>query len=96
MGGSWLLQTLVSIAFEWKADLFAIFSIKDVAALEDAEKSLLRMKEQAIKRKPAPLGWILYTLSVVLFDPHPPFVARRWLLRRRIDSLSKRSFSHLK
>lgn len=96
MGGSWLLQALVSVAFEWKADLFATLSIKDVVALEDAEKSLLRMKEQAIKRKPAPLGWILYTLRVVLFDPHPPLMARQWLLRRRIASLSKRSFAHLK
>jgi hypothetical protein len=92
IAGGWLLQTLVSVAFEWKADLLATFSIKDVATLEDAEKSLLRMKERAIKRKPAPLGWILYTLRVVLLDPHPPLMAHWWLLRQRIVSLSKGSF----
>lgn len=87
LGGFWLLQTIVGIVFEWKADLVATSSIKNSLTLEETEKSLHRMSLQASKRWPAPFGWIQYALSMIFVDPHPPFVARRWLLRRRFRYL---------
>lgn len=87
LGGFWLLQTSVGLALEWKADFVATSSIKDQATLKEVEKSLHRMGQQAIKRWPAPLGWIQYALSMLFLDPHPPLIARRWLLRRRLRYL---------
>lgn len=55
--------------------------------LEEVEKSLHRTSLQARKRLPEPLGWIQYALSMLFVDPHPPLIARLWLLRRRLRYL---------
>lgn len=87
LGGFWLLQTIVGIVFEWKADLSATSSIQDSEVLKETEKSLHRMHVQARSRWPAPIGFIYYAFNIIFIDPHPPFIARRWLLRRRLRSL---------
>lgn len=87
LGGLWFVQTIVALVFEWQADLVATRSIRDPSVLEETEKSLTRMSLQARKRWPFPLGWILYAVSMVLVDPHPPLAARCWLLRRSLRAL---------
>lgn len=87
LGGLWVVQTIVALAFEWKADLVATQSIRDPSVLEEAEKSLYRMSLQAKERWPFPIGWIQYVVSMVLVDPHPPLALRRWLLQRRLRAL---------
>jgi len=89
--GLWLLQTIVGLTLEWKADLSATASIQDKEVLEDAEKSLHRMGVQAKTRLPSPFGWIQYLINIFFFDPHPPLRARRWLLQRRIRQLQEQS-----
>ncbi len=88
LGGLWVVQTIVALAFEWKADLVATQSIIDPSVLEEAEKSLCRMSLQARGRWPFPLGWIQYVVSMLLVDPHPPLAARRWLLLRSLRALA--------
>lgn len=88
LGGLWVVQTVVGLLFEWRADLAATRSIQDPLVLRETEKSLYRMGLQARRRWMAPLSWIQYAMSVVFFDPHPPFLARRWLLRRRVNALN--------
>ena len=78
----WSMKMIVSLVFEYWADLQATRSIKDPLVLEDAEQSLSRMTSQAIKRFPHPFGWLNYLLHLLFFDPHPPFILRQWLLRK--------------
>lgn len=78
----WSMKMIVSLVFEYWADLQATRSIKDPLVLEDAEQSLNRMTSQAIKRFPQPFGWLNYLLHLLFFDPHPPFILRQWLLRK--------------
>jgi hypothetical protein len=78
----WSMQMIVSLIFEYKADLQAARSIKDPLVLEDAEQSLSRMTSQAINSFPQPLGWLNYLVHLLFIDPHPPFVLRQWLLRK--------------
>lgn len=87
LGGLWLIQTVVALALEWKADLIATRSVTDPIVLKETENSLARMGIQARKRFVFPLGWIQYAVSLLFFDPHPPLAARRWLLRRRLRIL---------
>lgn len=87
LAGLWFIQTIVCLSLEWGADLAATRSVKDPMILDEVEKSLDRMTAQSKKRLPFPLGRILYTISLVFFDPHPPLTARRWLLRRKRRAL---------
>jgi hypothetical protein len=78
----WSMKMIVTLVFEYWADLQATRSIKDPTVLEAAEESLSRMTSQAIKRFPQPFGWLNYFLHLLFFDPHPPFILRQWLLRK--------------
>jgi hypothetical protein len=78
----WSMQMIVSLIFEYKADLQAARSIKDPLVLEDAEQSLSRMTSQAINSFLQPLGWLNYLVHLLFIDPHPPFILRQWLLRK--------------
>lgn len=89
LGGFWLLQTTLGLALEWQADVVASAAIKEPAVIQDAEKSLVRMRAQAIARLPMPFGWIQYIFSSLLVDPHPPLVLRLWWLRRRRRNLDE-------
>jgi hypothetical protein len=86
---TWLIQTFVGLFFEWKADLAATQAVNDPVVLKEAEKSLIRMSGQAVKRWPSPWGRINYTLNMLFVDPHPPLSLRLWLLKRRQKSLEK-------
>ena len=87
LAGLWFIQTVVCLVLEWRADLAATRSMKDPLILDEAEKSLYRMTAQARKRLPSILGWIQYGISLLFFDPHPPLLARRWLMRRKRRAL---------
>jgi hypothetical protein len=86
-GSSWCIQTIVSLIFEYQADLQATRSIKDPLILEDAEKAISRMNSQAINS----FGWLNYLYSSLFVDPHPPFALRKWLLRRHAQLLKNGS-----
>lgn len=83
LGAIWVVQTVVCLCLEWKADVVATQSIKDPSILKEAEESICRMS----KRRRFSFGWILYMFNSLLVDPHPPLFARRWLLRRRVSQL---------
>jgi hypothetical protein len=88
LGGTWLLQTIVGLVFEWQADLAATKAVKERSVLEEVQKKLHRMTIQARKRWANPLlGWMQYIMSMLFQDPHPPWLARRWLLKRHLRSL---------
>jgi hypothetical protein len=74
---------IVSLIFEYQADLQATRSIKDPLILEDAEKAISRMNSQAINS----FGWLNYLYSSLFVDPHPPFALRKWLLRKHAQLL---------
>ena len=82
-GSSWCIQMIVSLIFEYQADLQATRSIKDPLILEDAEKAISRMNSQAINS----FGWLNYLYSSLFLDPHPPFALRKWLLRKHAQLL---------
>ncbi|MCH9617719.1 MAG: hypothetical protein SP4CHLAM5_10820 [Chlamydiia bacterium] len=85
---SWTIQTITGLITEYQADRYAISSINDREVLDDAEKTLSRIKSQATKRFPGLLGWINYVICILLVDPHPPLFIRKWMLRKRARSLS--------
>ncbi len=88
LGSLWFVQTIVGLSLEWQADLAAAKFIDDPSVLKEAEKSLDRMTLQARKRWNNPiLSGVYYAINLVFLDPHPPFAARRWLLRRRLRAL---------
>lgn len=82
---TWLLQLIIILPREWKADLMATEAIDDPSVLIEAEKSLCRMTSQAKNRRGL-LGYINYYLSALFLDPHPPLAARRFLLKRKIKT----------
>lgn len=84
LGTLWLIQTIIGLTFEWQADLTATYAAQDPIVLKEAEKSLHRMTTQPKKHW---FGWIQYAISLVFLDPHPPFAARRYLLRKRLLAL---------
>ena len=85
--GAWSIQMISSLVMEYTADLYATRSTKDHLILEDAEKTLSRMKTQATSRLTKPFGWLIYMFQALFTDPHPPFLMRRWLLRKHARSL---------
>lgn len=83
--GSLLLKIAVSLTFEYIADRNAACDIKDCLVLEDAEKTLRRIKSQAINR----LGYLRYTVASLFVDPHPLLATRIWILNKYKRHLKK-------
>ncbi len=89
-GSTWIIQTITTLFLEWRADCKATEEIQDPSILKETEESLHRMNMQV---RNLPLGWIRYALSMIFIDPHPPFILRRWLLRRKLNALNHQTRS---
>ena len=79
--GSLVLQMVVSLKCEWDADLYATQLTHDPEVLQEAEKSLCRMRMQAMGT--SLLKRIGYFINCLCVDPHPPWMIRRALLRKK-------------